>query len=732
MTTQSAMRGDLAGIKYVFNTSINQNDLQLNQILYNSNTLNTVSNIYISKIDKYNINHSNYFDHWESGFLLVQGNRTNLINIFYVSNVIYSENYYILEVDFISGNNLPLDNIICVLNFSKEGQTAGTFTINELVFPETFQISSYNEDYIFWTGNSPETSSFYLTTSNEFVSLNSYISGYVIDTLTVLSSGSINGKYYSLDSVGGTIAGFSIAETSLIGVNGTGIIKFDSQLPLIEIIRPDSTDPFISGRISITPTTDILNPEYGHNLNIAPQQFTFIDTTEGSTSSLSVTNLIFQNYTSGNQISLDVNNPSITIVSSSYTSTLNHHSLNLYNSDTYGTFSVSTFTTPTLSLTEGIYGFTLTPSNLTLFSDLQIRQSMTNENIVTFYSNRRVSFGDTISSYPFSIRTSFDTDSSVGTMITRETSTNSKSFYSLYVNLDTTYTGVGTIYPVSLMVYHNCYGNYVQSTGTISGLNVIVRYYGSGQVSAARGIYSYIGSMDRNSIIDIGKAYEAVSVDSGGGLMDFYAYYCASFNATINNYGVYFAGESRNYMSGCLSVGINSTSYQFYVQGNTGTNYVSRIEQTSTTGHGLIVQLGQTTPTTDKVFIVFRGGDGGVNGTIKATGSGGVAYNVSSDRRIKRNITTLDEEKTWSEIKNLNPIGFTHYKSGCYSESFIAQDAYIVNPLFASKPDDEKNELWQLSTTAMIPTIVSVLQQTQSRIEILEDQVKDLAAKIGN
>lgn len=120
-------------------------------------------------------------------------------------------------------------------------------------------------------------------------------------------------------------------------------------------------------------------------------------------------------------------------------------------------------------------------------------------------------------------------------------------------------------------------------------------------------------------------------------------------------------------------------------------------------------------------------------GQIRANG-----YAYYSDKRIKSNFQ--DVENATDIIMKLSPMTYTHYDSEIkngeikilksktmQTVGFVAQDMYKVLPDLVHKPDNEKEDLWSIDYTRMIPYLTKALQEQQAIIEELKREMKNFS-----
>lgn len=131
-----------------------------------------------------------------------------------------------------------------------------------------------------------------------------------------------------------------------------------------------------------------------------------------------------------------------------------------------------------------------------------------------------------------------------------------------------------------------------------------------------------------------------------------------------------------------------------------------------------------------KIDVVNNNSDAG--GRIRANG-----YASYSDERIKSNFQDLDNAT--DIIMKLNPMSYTHYESevengelkilkskSMQTVGFVAQDMYNVLPDLVHKPTNEKEDLWAIDYTRMVPYLTKAVQEQQALIEAQTSMINEI------
>ena len=164
-----------------------------------------------------------------------------------------------------------------------------------------------------------------------------------------------------------------------------------------------------------------------------------------------------------------------------------------------------------------------------------------------------------------------------------------------------------------------------------------------------------------------------------------------------------------------VGVGTTSPSKTFEIIDTQAGTTVFDIRNDSLTGDGVSIRIGNITPLATQTFISFRGSDGNVDGTIKPNGSGAVAYNTTSDKRLKENIVdsvfSIDDLMR-IPIREYNYIGINKSQTG-----FIAQELYEVIPSAVSVGGDDPNkDPWTVDYGKVTPHIIKSIQDLHSML----------------
>ena len=123
-------------------------------------------------------------------------------------------------------------------------------------------------------------------------------------------------------------------------------------------------------------------------------------------------------------------------------------------------------------------------------------------------------------------------------------------------------------------------------------------------------------------------------------------------------------------------------------------------------------------------YVQFRD-SGGTQGSISGTGAGTVAYNTSSDERLKQNIQDTDSK--WDLVKSLQVRDYEWKKSGKQDTGFIAQELHDkwAQPVKVGG-EDVTNDPWSVDYGKLTPILTKALQEAMEKIESLEARITAL------
>jgi hypothetical protein len=131
----------------------------------------------------------------------------------------------------------------------------------------------------------------------------------------------------------------------------------------------------------------------------------------------------------------------------------------------------------------------------------------------------------------------------------------------------------------------------------------------------------------------------------------------------------------------------------------------------------------QVTGSDFATMVTFYNSSGTVKGSISSPSSSAVAYNTSSDYRLKENITPM--AGALAKVQQLKPCTYTWKDSGQAWEGFIAHEVaeVIPNAVTGEKDavDAEGNPQYQgIDTSFLVATLTAAIQEQQAIINDLK------------
>jgi len=189
-------------------------------------------------------------------------------------------------------------------------------------------------------------------------------------------------------------------------------------------------------------------------------------------------------------------------------------------------------------------------------------------------------------------------------------------------------------------------------------------------------------------------------------------------------FAVFASEKMRIEASGKVNIGTTGSNRRFHVKGGSGEN-VAMFEHSDANGTIMDCRFdASSTPTNGAIFIRF-GDNNSNNGSITSTGSGTtVAYNTSSDYRLKENV-----DYTWdatTRLKQLKPARFNFIaNSGTTVDGFLAHEVSTIVPEAVTGEkdavDDDGNiDAQGIDQSKLVPLLVKTIQELEARITTLE------------
>ncbi|HIF24386.1 MAG TPA: tail fiber domain-containing protein, partial [Gemmatimonadetes bacterium] len=151
-----------------------------------------------------------------------------------------------------------------------------------------------------------------------------------------------------------------------------------------------------------------------------------------------------------------------------------------------------------------------------------------------------------------------------------------------------------------------------------------------------------------------------------------------------------------------------------------------------TTDDGMLIRLGPTlNPGTGNDYIIFQDGDGTTVGSVDGSGSGGVRYNVTSDARLKQNVSHLTG--ALKVLASIRPREFEFKtRPGWRVDGFIAQELAESYPQAVSgEPDgDVETDPMMVDYSTLTTLLTGGVKELHELVRVQGGELK--ALKIEN
>ena len=225
--------------------------------------------------------------------------------------------------------------------------------------------------------------------------------------------------------------------------------------------------------------------------------------------------------------------------------------------------------------------------------------------------------------------------------------------------------------------------------------------------------------------------------DGTSGLDEYRGYIQYGHNTNNLAFGTDSAERMRLTSGGKFYVGTtngaygNDASQHAAIVNSTAVEYTLSLRNTvdagGSDGRALLVACGKST---GGRLIFFERADGSSLGSITHNGSD-VAYNTSSDYRLKENVIAISDGIT--RIKTLKPSRFNFkVDTDTTVDGFLAHEVTAVPEAITGTKDEvdsDNNPVYQgIDQSKLVPLLTAALQEAIAKIEVLETKVAALEA----
>jgi hypothetical protein len=98
-----------------------------------------------------------------------------------------------------------------------------------------------------------------------------------------------------------------------------------------------------------------------------------------------------------------------------------------------------------------------------------------------------------------------------------------------------------------------------------------------------------------------------------------------------------------------------------------------------------------------------------LGGIVITTVNANIAYNTSSDKRLKRLTRVVDGDEALDKVATLEPVGYTW---------IVAPEAVTPG---TGEPGDDDFIPWSVDLSKLVPTLVAAVQALTRRVQLLEE-----------
>ena len=242
-----------------------------------------------------------------------------------------------------------------------------------------------------------------------------------------------------------------------------------------------------------------------------------------------------------------------------------------------------------------------------------------------------------------------------------------------------------------------------------------------------KGDVTYGGYLAGNAYYNSGWKYKtsnpaiAYALAGGGGQHQWFT----AASGTAGN-AITFTQAMTLDASGRLLLNATSVPSAFaaalqYIEGSTSTYNLLTIKDTG------------TSYSTGNYYALFGNSTNGTAGSIAHNAAGTVAFQTSSDQRLKENI--VDAPAALDKINSIKVRSYDWKEDQLHVDyGFIAQELYQLVPEAVGKGDEEQELVdargtWQVEYGRLTPLLVKAIQEQQALITSLTERITALEAK---
>jgi hypothetical protein len=204
-------------------------------------------------------------------------------------------------------------------------------------------------------------------------------------------------------------------------------------------------------------------------------------------------------------------------------------------------------------------------------------------------------------------------------------------------------------------------------------------------------------------------------------------------NTGVVNSQIVFGGGTNNHLAFETNTAermrIDASGFLMVARTNPGTATVAAGHVLAPTGYNITNIAGTTSAT----HTFFQRNGASTVGSITSTSSV-VAYNTTSDYRLKENVTPI--QGAGDIVKAMRPATYTFKADGSWTDGFIAHELQELHPTAVTgskdEVDEEGNPVYQgVDYSKLTPILTAALQEALNKIEVLEAQNVAFEARLS-
>jgi len=248
-----------------------------------------------------------------------------------------------------------------------------------------------------------------------------------------------------------------------------------------------------------------------------------------------------------------------------------------------------------------------------------------------------------------------------------------------------------------------------------NGYQVRHGYIGTGTLGLMSGYATAnMGLSGLGTITFMRGLYVSQPTISGGGTVgQFDGIYMDDLsNSTGSVNAIYIAGDDRIFMAGgqfVISAPLSAIN----------TNGRINVKFDQTTQYG--VDIMNTNVTSTGYMLQFFNSGATQQGSVQQANSTTVAFNTTSDRRLKENVRRLSD--SGKIVDGMKPRLYDWRWGGKNYHGFVAQELIEVFPEAVSKGDDDPEKItqpWAVDPSKVVAVLVAEIQDLRRRVATLE------------